>query len=450
MLTALTILLCLQEDTNEKIGEVHPHRPGGTRVFVHYSPAIDKAITSYYYKNKESFLLENGHEETRPVKWLGWKMPENKSVLLAAVNDKGERRKLLIGGEEQKSLGDVWDAMLLDGGKELGVVVRSGKQMVLKLGGRQIGPCDKIELLSNVGGKPAFLVTDGATTTFHLGEKTYSVEGRPVQFYTAGDHVAWVEQIAEKKQRAVIDGTPGQTGDSIHTGIHFSPNGAHHAYVTRVGQSYAGWIDGRKVTSDLDVVAARVFSDGTPMWVEMWKEKLEKTEAMRGRIVVNGKADGRTLARPVFNLDFQGEALYGASRLDDKSTIVFIRPDGAVNYEEVPGRIGNTTLLLSPDGSRRIFTVKTNDGFLVQLDGNRHGPYDRVEIFHLKHSNRFGFVAERNQKVTLVIEQKSIPLEFSEFISPVAFLDYEMTAVVVGIRSKERKREIWARSVPLE
>lgn len=445
-----------QEQVNEKLGEVQSHRPGGTRSFVHYSPGLDKAITSYFFKNRESFLLENGHEETRPLKWLGWKMPEGKSVLLAAVGESGERRKLLIGGAEDKSYGEVQDAILLDDGKTLGVVVRAGKKMTLKLGGKDVGPYEKIEILTSVGGRPAYLVNDGATTTLRIADREHPVEGRPVQFYTAGAHVAWIEQVGEKRQRAVVDGKPGQTADAIHTGIYFSPNGEHHAYVTRIGKSYRGWIDGRQVVSDRDVVAARVFSDGTPVWVEMWREKIanpEKdgpTEAMRGCIVVNGKREDRVLARPVFNLDYGGESLYGASRLEEKSTLVWIAPGGTVRYEEVEGRVGNTTLLMSPDGTRRIFTAKAKDGFLVHLDRQKHGPYDRVELFHLKHTDRFGFVAERGGKVLLVVEQRSIPLEFSEFVSPIAFLDYEMTAVVVGIRSKGAKKEIWARSVPLE
>jgi hypothetical protein len=313
------------------------------------------------------------------------------------------------------------------------------------------GPFESIELGVPTGDQLTYVVKHKGKTTLHALSRDFEAKGelKDVMFSPNRERVAWVEVLPDKKQRAVIDGEAGPACESVHNGIHFSPNSKHVAYVTRDGAAYKGWIDGREIRSDQMVVTARATSEGTPIFVEMWREKpAQGREVLRGRIVVDGKRQERVLARPVFNFDWQGDRLYGASRTDEDSVLVFIEPNGEVKYEDIKGRIGR--ILLSPDGGRRMFSVQTKEGYFVQIDNERRGPYERSDFFYLNHTKRLGYVADKGNKTLVVVEGKSTEVPLTDFAAPVRITDDEMTAAIVGVQVQKTKKEVWVRAIPLE
>jgi hypothetical protein len=445
----MSLLLCLvllQDVADAKIGDVNPHAPIGSETILHYAPSLDRAISSNFFREKETFRLENGVEESRPVKWVGWKMPDRQSLLLARVDDKGEKRRLLVAGVEDKSHGEIWDAELLKDGTLLAVVVKTPQGRVLQNGDQKIGPFESIDLLGVRDDQPIVLIRHQGKGRLHVAGKEFECEGRPTQFFYSpkGGRVAWIEQTGDKKFRAVVDGKPGAVCDAVQNGIHFSPNGEHVAYVTREAGKHRGWVDGDEIRSDQSVVTARAFSDGTRVWVEMWRNK----DTMQGRIVVDGKRQDRILPRPIFHFDFQGEKLCGASRTETDSVIARVTPSGEVSYEDVQGRVGR--ILAEPGGDRCMYSVLTKEGYFIQIDKTRRGPYDKAEFFYLTHTKRFGYVAEKGQKVTAVVGGKSIDVPLQSFSSPIAISEDEMTAAIVGIYAQKNKKEIWVRAIPLE
>lgn len=445
-MTIVLFLALLQDVDDAKIGDVNPHAPIGSETLLHYSPLLDRAISSVFFREKEIFRLENGAEESRVVKWVGWKMPESQSVLVARADDAGTKRKLLVGGVEDKSRPDVWDAELIKEGTVLALVLKTPQGMVLQVEDQKLGPFESIELFGTKDDEPIALVRHQGRSKLRILGREFDVEGRPTQFFypPQGNRVAWIEEMPDKKFRAVIDGKPGSACDAVHNGIHFSPNGERAAYVTRDGGRYRGWVDGSEIRSDSSVVCARVFSDGTPVWVEMWREK----DLMRGRLVVAGRRQERALLRPIFHMDFQGERLYGAARSEEQSVVAWVKPSGEVSYEEIQGRVGR--ILAAPEGDRRIFSVQTKEGYFVQIDKERRGPYDKAEFFYLIHTQRFGYVAEKGQKVLAVVEGKSMEVHLQSFASPIKIMEDEMTAAIVGIHTQKNKKEIWVRAIPLE
>ncbi|MBI2900540.1 MAG: hypothetical protein HYY17_10160 [Planctomycetes bacterium] len=437
-----------QDDAvDAKIGDAPAHLPVGCRLMLHCAPTMDRTIGSYLLGDREVFLLENGAEEPGVLKWIGWKMPERASVVLAGAE---ERRRLLVGGIEEKRLGEVWDAALLDGGRLLAVVVRADGGMVLKAGERTIGPFPRIDLLRADADRLAYVAQTGDRARLVVGDRAFDAVGRPRQIFVSPDgaSVAWIEELSDRRQQAVVDGRRGAAGRSIHHGIHFSPNGRHVAYVTREEKGFRGWADGAEVRSERSVVAARVLDDGTVVAVETWSEPGRSGPEARGRLVVRGAPQERILPRPVYDFVLHGASLFGVARSEERSVIVRIGPSGDVAYEETPGRIG--TLLPEPGGKRRAFTVATKAGLFVQIDEARIGPFERADLFHLRFTGRFGYVAQKKSGVVFGIERQSTQLALTEYVSPIAVTRTEMTAIVAGFLAQNRKKEIWRRVVALE
>jgi hypothetical protein len=374
------VLVALGQDgiTDRKIGKLSPYIPLTVESFVHLSPDLDRTVCGYWSMEGGGFFLENGAEETRPVKWVGWKLPENRSVLLAWTSDEKKDRKLLVGGAEDASHGSVWDACLLEKGRELCVVVKTEKGMVLRRGDRTIGPHPLIFFCGVAGGEPVCYVDTGKKKLIRAGDREHEAGGPPLRIFCApkGGGIAWVEQLAEGKLRPVVNGRPGPACDTVQGDILFSPNGKHAAYVTRDGETFAGWIDGKRIESEQSVVAAAVFDDGTPVCVEMWPDESPAAEENEirsplGRIVAGTKAEEKVLRRPVYRFSFHGGTLFGVSQRRDVSTIVRVTPGGKVEYEEVRGRVER--IRFAPAGKGRIFAVRTEDGLFIDLNGRRSG-----------------------------------------------------------------------------
>jgi hypothetical protein len=454
---AWLLLLLVQDDAVEaRIGEVDAHRPAGTEVYVHAAPTLDRAVSSYRLQGSLAFRLENGVEEPRALRFLGWKMPERRSVLLAGDS---ARRKLLVGGAEEPAPGEVVDAFLVRGGAALALALRRPEGVFVRFDAAEAGPYEEAEFVAEVGGAPAYVARRGGRLRFHLPGREFDVEGRPLQVAASpdGSRVAWIEGLEGRRQRVVLDGRPGVACDLVHTGLHPSPNGRHVAWVTRQGKTYRGWIDGVEIPSDRMVVSARVFDDGTPVACEMWSEALAQPpkdpslpgSVYRGRLVVGGRPEERILPRPVYNLDPAGPRLFGAARTETQSVLAWISPGEPVRYEEIKGPVGRA--IAAPAGERRMFVQPGAAGTFVWADDRRLGPYDRVaDLFWLEHTGRFGFLATRANKTILVVGGNPTPLALSETYPPVRISKTEMTAAVVGIFPTRGKKEIWTRVIPLE
>lgn len=448
ILLACATLAEAQDLADTLIGKADPYRPAGTKLFIHPSPDLKRAITSYFYRDRETFLLENGKEETRPLKFIGWKMPESVTVMLAEGDN---RRRLLLGGNETTAFGDVWDAGLFENGMRLAVVVRTERGMLLKYEDRTVGPCESIELLEPVRNRPTALIQHQGQRRLRIDTKEFEVQGTPTDLFASerGDRVAWIESLGAKQVRAVIDGVPGVVCQSVHAGIHFSPNGRHVAYVTRDGDRFRGWIDGAQINSEREVMAVRVMDDATPVVVEGWRDTpKDGRPGYLGRLVVGGKPQERTLPRPVYRFEWQHGHLVGAARTDQASVIVIVSPRGEVTYHNAPGRVEQ--IVLAPDGKTCAYTTEAADGMYANIGGDRRGPFRKCEVFHLSFTNRFGYVMEKNHKVFVVVEDRPVEVQLAEYVSPIRILRGEMTAAVVGIFERKNEKEIWVRAVALE
>lgn len=463
--------LGLQEDVQDaRIGELNPIRSPEAEVIVHASPDLRKAVSSYFLRGRESFRLENGVVETEVAKWVGWKMPEGKSVLLARSPGGLERLRLLIGGVEEKRFGDVFDAALLDDGQQLAWVTKSSGGMVLTAGDLKVGPHESIHGLALLEGKLRYVTVEAGKSRLHCLGREFALEGAPVLFATAGEpaRVAWVERLADGKQRAVVEGKPGPPCDGI-SGVHFSPKGNHVAYVTREGHRYRAWIDGNEVRSARSVVAARVFDDGLVVQVELVKEVEPRMpspatpSAPPGKdlipdqttprevpvqIVVRGQAQEQVLKSPVTDFEFAGGELHGVGRFGEESVLVRVSKAGEVRYDVVPGRVG--TVLRSPDGKRHAYSIRGREGQFAVIDGKRSGPFSKVELFYLDFTQRMGFVSLKDGRVQVTVEDKVTDVALGDFSLPLRIAKSQLTMGLVGTQTVRNKAEIWVRAVPLE
>jgi hypothetical protein len=461
----------LQEDVEDaRLGALDPLRSPGAETFVHGSPDSRRAISSYFNEGRESFRLENGGIEKDVVKWVGWKMPEAKSIILAKSPGGLERVRMLIGGIEDKEHKDVRDAALLDEGQHLAVVTNTPSGMMLVAGDLKVGPCESIQGLGLLAGKLRYVTVEGGRRKLHCLEKDYDLEGTPFLFATAGSplRVAWVERRADGKQRGVLEGAPGPWCDGIG-GIYFSPQGKHVAWVTREERKYRAWIDGTELARPHSVVAARVRDDGSVIHAELVKEHEPRVastptapvlgkaptpapsrspEETEVQLVIGGKVQDRVFKYPVADFEFVGADLFGTGRSKEQSLLVRISASGEVSYEEVEGRVGR--VFRTPDGRRRAFTVTTDEGQFVQIDGKRSGPFTKIELFYLDFTKKIGFVAVKDAKVQVVVEGKAIPVALSDFFPPLRITKSQLTLALVGLQPVRSTTEIWVRAVPLE
>lgn len=455
---ALWAVTAAQDDVVEaKIGEVRPAR-SGTQIFVRAAPTLDRAVSSYAYEDALSMLLENGAYEQAPVKFVGWSMPDRKSVVLARKAGSKDDRRLLVGGVEETSSGLVYDVALLEEGKRRAVVVRTSQGMVFKDGPSSVGPAEKIDIVWRHGDRLALLVTDSGKRVLRYGEREFPVEGDPMKFAFSpdGSRPAWVERLADGRQQAVVDGKRGIPCGSVPEGIFFSPSGNYVAYVTREGDCFRGWVDGEEIRSDASVVAPRVFDDGRLAYVEMTLETPAggapdplRGPVARGRLVVGGKREDRVLDRPVFLFQARGGGLHGASRGETSSVIVDVASDGKVTYEDVKGTVGE--LFCTPSGDRRLFTVTTPEGTFVQVDGKRKGPFEKVgNFFYLEFAKQFGHVAVKGGAMQLAVGEKIFPIALTELAPPVRISKTELTISLVGIFQNRTRKEVWVRVVALD
>ncbi len=426
----------LQDDAREaRLGELDPLLSAGARISVYPSPTLEKAVVDYDRGGKHVLILENGAREDRPIKWVGWKKPEGKSVVVAET-DRG--RRLLVGGVEEKSRGELWDAGLFRKGTQLILAARGEQGMTLQGAGWDPGLCESIEILDQ-----AVVTRRLGKGTLHWEGRSFEVQGTPLCLFPCGKRLAWIEQVETKRQQAVVDGVRGIVCDSVHTGIFFSPNGGHVAYVTREAVRFRGWIDHKEIPSEHSLASVRAFDDGTPVFVEMWSED----KNFRGRITVGEKREDRVLPRPIFNWEpVQGRWL-GASRSDTSSILVDLGRDG-ISCQEVPGRIG--VIIPDREGKRILYTLSTPEGLFLFCGGKKHGPFDRVEPFLIEATGRFGWVASKDDKVRLYVEDKVMRVELEEFFPPVRISETGMTAAVIGVQRRKGLKEIWVRILALE
>lgn len=458
VLPLLVAASAAQDDAVEaRIGLVDAHRPIGTTSVVFPAPTLDRCVVSYRFRDKTSFVLENGREQATPVRFLGWKMPERKSVLLAWASEQGASRKLLVGGEELAGAGDVWDALLLKEGVQLAVVVRTPSGMVLEGTGAPKGPFESIDFFGRVQDLPCYVTHLRGESRLHVGDREFPLEGIPIQVAASAgaSRVAWVELHPDKRQRPVLEGKPGPFCDSVAS-LHFSPNGEHVAVVTRHEKRYRGWVDGREIPSDHSVTAARAFNDGTPVGVEMWVDASAAPSAdpsaprpTRGRLIVGGRREERVLPQAVSTLEYQGERLWGVARTEAQSVLFRVEPSGEVAYTEVRGRVGH--LLPAREGEGLAYSIETAQGTFVQAGGRRAGPFDSAsDLFFLEHGRKFGYVAHKGNRVQLVAGEKTYPLALGEVVSPPRISKTELTAAVVGVLVRGARKEVWVRVVPLD
>ena len=449
-----------QDDAVEaRLGEVELNRLPGTEAFIHPAPTLDRAVLSYRLRTKETYVLENGTAVADPVKFVGWKMPERKSVVLAPPEAGAKSRRLFLGGEEVKDRGEIHDAELLKEGTELALVERKPDGMVLRVGDREVGPFEEIADLTEYRDLLVYSFRHEGRHRLQVGDRRFDLGGRPLYLYVSpdGSRVAWSEVVSQNTLRPVVEGKAGPACDSLVAGIQFSPNGRYATHVTREGVRYRGWVNGEEIKSELSISAVRAFDDGSLAYAEMWSEPVKPapkepgapTTSARGRLVVKGKREERVLPRPVSALESQGESFYGAARSDDRSVLVRIGPAGEVTYEEAKGRIDR--VLLDPSGKRVLYSTKVKEGMFVQMGEQRLGPYAWAdEFFHLQHTGQFGFVAAKADKVQLVVGGRAIPVALNEFAAPLRISKTELTIALAGIQRVRNKREVWVRVVPLE
>lgn len=444
-------ILAAQDDASEaKLGEIDVPRSVGGEAAVKVSPALDRIAVSYHVGDRTSYVLENRKEESRPIKWIGWKMPEGKSVLLAG-SEKPDQRRLLMGGVEEKRWGTVWDAALIKEGSILIVAVKTPQGIVLKGEGGDVGPFEDVDMFPTQSGVLCYRYRKQGKSRLHFKGQDFDLGGAPVKLYSApeGSSVAWVERLPSGKQRAVVNGRPGIECDAVHNDIQFSPTGKRAAYITREQNRTRLWIDDREVPLEGTLISVRVSDEGSWVGCETWVEQeSSKRKSYRGRIVVNGKREDRILDQPVLSFEARGGRWIGVSRGDEKSVMVSVDADGTVGYEDVAGHIG--AWLYSPDGAQRIFGIETADGVTVVNGRKRAGPYGHVEFFYLSFSKKFAYLAVRDEKMWLVAGEKTFPVALHEYLPPCRISKTEMTAAVVGVQRVKDKKEVWVRVIPLE
>lgn len=423
-----------------KIGEIPARRPFDSRVNILAAPSMERCAF-WLEHEQDRFVLEGGVDAGDGARWIGWKMPEGRSVVLSG-------RRLLVGGVEQGEIGEVSDAALVNRGMTLVAAVVKDGRTIVSAGERRAGPFESAQVYASERDELVYTYTQEGKRFLRIGDREFECRGLPIELFRSGERIAWVESLSNRSQRAVVDGRAGVECDVVQGGITFSPDGRHDAYITRQGDRYRGWIDGREIVSERSVVAARVFDDGTPVWMETWVETLPngETRVNRGRIVIKGVPETRVLPRPITVLDFFGGRIIGASRTDEKSVRVEISADGKVRYDELEGRMG--PILASPDGTKEIYSVQTAKGSFIHIDGERRGPFERSEFFFARRKHRWGYVAVQRGRVLFEFDGRSATLPLADF-SAVRLSQDETTLGVVGIRS-DRPRDVWVLSAWIE
>ena len=232
------------------------------------------------------------------------------------------------------------------------------------------------------------------------GSGFFTVDYNALFWSVNSQHYAMAVKTPEGKGAIVVDGIMGNTYDAVDVPV-LSPDGAHAAYgARRGGQSFVVW-DGKE-QKPFDAVGKISFSPDSRFLVY---EAVLNKKAMMVLNASVGKAYDAIGLGPGFN---NSSTKVVAVVADAGKLRVVINGRESEPYEAmVPG-----DFVMSPDGKRNIYAVKSGNKQFAIIDGQPQTPFDRVlgqSAAFSPDSQHVAYAAADSRGVFLVVDGSPQP-----------------------------------------